>query len=135
MSKTLVAHRIRALTAKRSRDPDYGLVGFERSRPMEDGEDTLWMAVPYKLMPYLAEKALQLLPHPSPEFNSNPAAFRAQNVRFGMDQSERCILTVGMDSSAAISYQLKRCQAEVLLTELRRALGDSDLRWPASRVS
>jgi hypothetical protein len=128
---TIKAHEIEGLGAQLSDDGLFALIQFKRKRPMTNGEDSLWMAVPRNHMPYLATLCFRMLPQAKDGMNKDiPAAFDAQVVEFGATASGQMVLTMELERGAAISYEIDRGQAEALLSALQSCLGQVDLGPP-----
>jgi hypothetical protein len=128
---TIKAHEIESVGATRSDDGLFGLMQFKRKTPMTNGEDSLWMAVPVNLMPYLATLCFRMLPQPTDGMKKDiPSVFNAQAFEFGINESGQMVLSIELERGAAISYELDRGQASALLVALQNCLGDVDLRPP-----
>jgi hypothetical protein len=115
------AHQIASLSGARSSDGQFGLVRFVRKVPMPDGQTDVWMAVPTKLLPYLATVAIQALPQP--QGTTVPSVLNARRVALGSGPNGEILLTVTLAKGATLSYLLEPGQAEGLLAGLQKAVG------------
>ena len=121
----VAAHKIASIGGARSSDGEYGLIQFVRDTPMPDGTSDVWVAVPKKLLPYLASVAVKQLPQPAATGASRnvPHALKAQQIAVGVAPSGAVILSLMIDKGAALSYQLDPAQAREVLNILQAALG------------
>jgi len=125
------AHLIASLSAARSSDGEYGLICFGREKPMPDGQKEVWVAVPRKLLPYLATSAIKALPQPGLGGTTNvPHVLSAEGAEFGVGPNREIILTVGLEKGATISFQLDKAQAKSLLDDLQDAVKDAGGKKP-----
>jgi len=120
------AHQIASIGGARSADERFGLIRFVREKPMDDGTSDVWVALPKKLLPYLASVAIKQLPQPSGTGASRnvPHALKAKQVAVGVAPSGAVILSLMIEQNAALSYQLDPTQAREILNILQAALGD-----------
>jgi hypothetical protein len=127
------AHQIASLGGARSADGNFGLIHFVREKPMTDGTKDLWVAVPKKLLPYLASVAVKQLPQPPATGASRnvPHALKAKQIAVGVSSKGSVILSVMIDQNAAMSYELNAAQAREVLNILQAALGDGLATAPA----
>ena len=117
------AHQIASISGARSSDGQFGLVRFVRKVPMPDGQTDVWMAVPAKLLPYLATVAVKALPQP--QGNTVPNVLTARRVRLGGGPDGEIVLSVTLEKGATLSYRLDSAQAEGLLAGLQKAVGNA----------
>ena len=122
------AHKIASIGGARSSDGEYGLIRLVRDTPMPDGNSDVWVAVPKKLLPYLASVAVKQLPQPTGTGASRniPHALDAKQVAVGVAPSGQVILSLLIDQGAALSYRLSAGQARQVLDILQAALGEKD---------
>jgi hypothetical protein len=113
------AHLISSLSAARASDGEHGLIRFGREEPMDDGQKDVWVAVPKKLLPYLATSAIAALPQPGEGGTTDvPHVLKAHGAEFGVGRDGEIVLTVGIDKGATLSLQIDREQAKSLLADL-----------------
>ena len=119
------AHQIASIGGARSSDGQFGLIRFVRDKPMQDGNSDIWVAVPNKLLPYLATVAVRHLPQPATTggVRNIPHALDAKQVAVGVAPNGQVILSLLIDKGAAMSYRLSAGQAREVLTILQGALG------------
>ena len=119
------AHMIASLSGARSSDGQYGLIRFGRDKPMPDGQKDVWVAVPNKLLPYLATSAIKALPQPGLGGTTDvPNVLSAEGAEFGVGPGGEIVLTVGLEKGATISFQLDKAQARSLLADLQDAVDE-----------
>ena len=125
------AHLIQSLSAARASDGEHGLIRFGRAEPMPDGQTDVWVAVPKKLLPYLATSAIGALPQPGTGGTTDvPHAIHAEGAEFGVGLGGEIVLTVGLEKGATISFQLDKALAKSLLDDLQDAVKDSSGKKP-----
>ena len=125
------AHLIASLSAARASDGEHGLIRFGRAEPAPDGQKDVWVALPNKLLPYLATTAIGALPQPGPGGTADvPHAVNAEGAEFGVGPGGEIVLTVGLEKGATISFQLGKSLAKSLLVDLQDAIEDSGSRKP-----
>jgi hypothetical protein len=125
------AHLIAELSAARSSDGEHGLIRFGRKEPLPDGQKDVWVAVPRKLLPYLATSAIKALPQPGLGGTTDvPHALTTEGAEFGVGPGGEIVLTVGLEKGATISFQLDQKLAQSLLADLQDAVQGSSGRKP-----
>ena len=128
------AHLIESLSSARSSDGQHGLIRFGRKEPMPDGQKDVWVAVPNKLLPYLATSAIKALPQPGLGGTADvPHVMSAQGAEFGVGPGGEIVLTVAVEHGATLSFQLDMDQALSLLADLQDAVKDSGGKPKASK--
>ena len=107
MTEKIRGLRIKGLRAVKATDGKHALIGFDRHKPAPNGQTTVWMAVPTRMLPYLATMAIKQMPQPSGEAIKDAAlAFPAFEVAFGTNADGRHILNITLEQGATISYEL-----------------------------
>ena len=120
------AHKIASLSSARSSDQAFGLIRFGREVPLPDGETDVWVAVPTKLLPYLATSAIKALPQPGPGGTADvPYALPSLGAEVGVGPNGEIVLTVAVEQGATLSYQLDAKQAGALLADLAEAVAET----------
>jgi hypothetical protein len=120
------AHKIASLSSARSSDQQFGLIRFGREVPLPDGETDVWVAVPTKLLPYLATSAIKALPQPGLGGTADvPHVLPSLGAEVGVGPNGEIVLTVAVEQGATLSYQLDAKQAGELLADLAEAVAET----------
>lgn len=128
------AHQIASIGSARSSDGQFGLIRFTREKPLENGQSDVWMAVPTKLLPYLAVTAVKALPQPGTGGTANvPFALATQGAEFGVGANGEIVLTVGLEKGATLSFQLDQGLGKALLADLEDAIHSVNGTAPKSK--
>jgi len=131
MSEQIRALKIKAVGGQRSDDGQFGLIKFVRENPAPNGQDSLWLAIPNRLLAYLATMAIRQLPQASGGMKKPvPFAFPTSTIEFGTSTRGEYVVTIILEQGAGISYHLNRRQAEGLMLGLQNALGAISLAPP-----
>ena len=129
------AHLIKSLSAARATDGEHGLIRFGRDKPTPDGQTDVWVAVPNKLLPYLASSAIKALPQPDGGGTANvPFVLFAEGAEFGVGPEGEIVLTVGIEKGATFSFQISQDQARSLLADLLDATREGGKKAAASKT-
>jgi len=130
------AHLIASLSVARASDGEHGLICFGRAEPLPDGQKDVWVAVPRKLLPYLASSAIRALPQPGLGGTTDvPHVLDAEGAEFGVGPGGEIVLTIGLERGATISFQLDKSLAKSLLVDLQDAVDDSAGKKPKTSKS
>jgi hypothetical protein len=120
------AHKIASLSSARSSDRQFGLIRFGREVPLPDGQKDVWVAVPNKLLPYLATSAIKALPQPGLGGTADvPHVLPSLGAEVGVGGNGEIVLTVAIEQGATLSYRLDAKQAGDLLVDLAEAIADA----------
>jgi hypothetical protein len=120
------AHKIASVSSARSSDQQFGLIRFGREAPMPDGQTDVWVAVPTKLLPYLATSAIKALPQPGLGGTADvPYVLPSAGAEVGVGPNGEIVLTVAVDQGATLSYQFDAKQAGALLADLAEAVAET----------
>ena len=129
------AHLISAISGDRSSDGEHGLIRFGRVEPTPDGQKDVWVALPNKLLPYLATTAIKTLPQPGLGGTTDvPFVLKAEGAEFGVGPEGQIVLTVGIEQSATLSFEISQDQARSLLADLLDATREGGKKAAAAKA-
>ena len=132
MAEQIKALRVKAVGGQRAAgERPYGLMKFARENPAPNGVDSLWLAIPDHLLPYVAVQAIKLLPQPAEGMKKDiPFAIPTEAVEFGVGERGELAVSMIIAQGATISFRLDAGEAQTLMIGIQNALGAASIEVP-----